>query len=84
MYSLHKFYTIEELKEALHKYIDFYNNHRLQSRYHDQTPNEVRNQALQSETAEQYPISQNNKVKKYYDSLNQKNNSINSITETII
>lgn len=74
MYALHKFYFIDELKAAIHKYIDFYNNHRLQRRFHDQAPVEVRNQALNSDSVKQYPIPENSKTKKYYESLAHKSN----------
>lgn len=75
MYSLHKFYSIEELKNAIDKYVDFYNNHRLQIRYQNQTPIEIRCKAFQSESVEQYPISENYKAKKYYEALTQRSAS---------
>lgn len=79
MYALHKFHSMDDLKIAIHEYIDFYNNRRLQSRFHDQTPIEVRNQALQSETCKQYPIPENSKTKKYYQSFKVKNNDFTSL-----
>lgn len=46
MYYLQKFHTYEELKQAVDKYIDFYNMKRLQKNLKGLTPIEYRNQAL--------------------------------------
>ena len=41
-----KFYTFEELKQAIDEYIDFYNTKRLQKKLKGLTPIEYRNQTL--------------------------------------
>nr|WP_242656542.1 IS3 family transposase [Ruminiclostridium hungatei] len=46
MYYLHKFHTYEELKQAIEKYIDFYNMRRLQKNLRGLAPMEYRNQTL--------------------------------------
>lgn len=46
MYYLQKFHTFEDLKQAIDKYIDFYNMRRLQKRLKGLTPMEYRNQTL--------------------------------------
>lgn len=46
MYHLNKFYRINDLKQAIHQYIDFYNNGRFQSKLKGLVPNEFRAQAL--------------------------------------
>lgn len=48
MYYLHKFYTYEELKQAIDEYIVFYNTKRLQKNLKGLTPIEYRNQTLAS------------------------------------
>lgn len=46
MYYLNEFHSINDLKQAIHKYINFYNNDRYQGKLKDLTPMEYRNQAL--------------------------------------
>lgn len=46
MYYLNQFHDIDTLKEAITKYIDFYNNWRLQPNLKGLTPIEFRNQAF--------------------------------------
>lgn len=46
MYYLDKFYTIDNLKSCIEKYIEFYNTKRLQAKLKCLTPIEYRNQAL--------------------------------------
>lgn len=73
MYYLHKFQTAEGLKEAIDSYIDFYNHKRLQGRFHDQTPMDVRLAAIQAQGAvNQYPIAKNIRIEQYYASLQSK------------
>ena len=74
MYYLYKFESIQDLKCAIDKYVHFYNTIRLQNRFHNQTPMQVRIAALTSESNTQYPIKENKKIKKYYNSLNSKQN----------
>ena len=47
MYYLHKFYSFDELKTSIDDYMNFYNNERLQERFNDMTPMEVRTAALE-------------------------------------
>lgn len=46
MYYLQKFHSYEELKQAVDKYIEFYNKRRLQKNLKGLTPIDYRNQAL--------------------------------------
>lgn len=69
MYYLNEFHEVKTLKKAIDDYIYFYNNERLQERYNNQTPIEVRTHALNSEEIEQYPIAENKKIIKYYQNL---------------
>ncbi|NRZ28336.1 transposase InsO family protein [Clostridium beijerinckii] len=48
MYYLQKFYTYEELRQAIDEYIVFYNTKRLQKNLKGLTPIEYRNQTLVS------------------------------------
>jgi transposase InsO family protein len=43
----YEFKTLEELKEAMEKYIHYYNNNRIHQKLKDRTPCEVRNSALE-------------------------------------
>ena len=70
MYYLHKFHSFEELKTSIDSYMNFYNNERLQERFNDMTPMEVRTAALETvEEPLQYPIKENKRIQKYYDNL---------------
>ena len=70
MYYLRKFHSFDELKTSIDDYMNFYNNERLQERFNDMTPMEVRIEALET-TKEpiQYPIKENKRIQKYYDNL---------------
>lgn len=46
----------EDLVQAISKYIDFYNNRRYQARFESKTPMEVRNEAVDDESPNQYSI----------------------------
>lgn len=71
MYYLNKFHSHKELKEAIENYINFYNNERLQERFNDMTPMEVRTEALNAvEDPTQFPIKENKRIQKYYAQLN--------------
>ena len=70
MYYLHKFHSFDELKTSIDSYMNFYNNERLQERFNDMTPMEVRTGALETvEEPIQYPIKENKRIQKYYDNL---------------
>lgn len=71
MYYLRKFHSFAELKTSIDSYIHFYNNERLQERFNDMTPMQVRTEALNaSEEPAQYPIKENKRIQKYYAQFN--------------
>ena len=72
MYHHHKYESLQDLRQAIHKYIYFYNHQRFQSRFNNQTPIEVREAALNSQVIPQYPIKPNNRIIKYYETISQK------------
>ena len=72
MFKMYKIQNKEDLIEAIDKYIEFYNNHRYQSRYGSKTQMEVRKEAIDKEAAEHYPIAFNARIAKYKESLNNK------------
>lgn len=73
MYYLRKFHSFDELKTSIDSYIRFYNNERLQERFNDMSPIEVRTSALKStEEPIQYPIKENKRIQKYYAQFNTK------------
>jgi len=55
----------QSLRDAIDKYMHFYTYERLQGRFNCKTPAEVRKEALESETAELYPIAENRRIEKY-------------------
>ena len=65
MYYNHKFTDAESLRKAISNYIDFYNNERLQERFGNKSPAQVRAEALGAETPPQYPIAPNRRIQKY-------------------
>ena len=65
MYAMYEIKDEESLIQAIHSYIDFYNNVRLQSRFGNKTPMQVREEALVSENPTQYPIPENKRIKKF-------------------
>ena len=76
MYYLHKFYSFDELKTSIDDYMNFYNNERLQERFNDMTPMEVRALALNTASEPiQYPIKENKRIQKYFLSLDNKQQS---------
>lgn len=72
MYYISVFSNEEELRQAIDKYIDYYNNYRYQERYDNQAPIEVRNTALSNENPTQYPIPVNKKTQAYKKMLETK------------
>lgn len=76
MYYLNDFYSFDELKEAVEKYIKFYNYERLQERFHDMAPMTVRSEALIAEKVVQYPIKENKRIQRYNDDLKTKQYTI--------
>jgi transposase InsO family protein len=65
MYYLHKFEDEKSLRSAIERYIHFYNCERLQARFGNRTPMEVRMEALGSDKPAQYPIPENKRIQKY-------------------
>lgn len=73
---MNKFHSYSELKEAIENYINFYNNERLQERFNDMTPMEIRALALNTAVEPiQYPIKKNKRIQKYYLNLMNKQHS---------
>ena len=65
MYCLYEISDEISLRSAIDKYINFYNNERLQERYGYKTPAEVRAEALSSKCPTLYPIPENKRIQKY-------------------
>lgn len=65
MYQMYEITDEASLRYAINDYIRFYSRERLQDRYNCKTPLEVRNEALQTETVQEYPIAPNKRIKKY-------------------
>lgn len=63
-YYLSDYRTPEDLIERISKYINFYNNERLQKRFTNKTPNHIREQALVGEVPKIYPIAINSTIEK--------------------
>ena len=75
MFKMYKIQNKEDLIEAIDKYIEFYNNHRYQSRYGSKAPMEVRKEAMDKKESKYYPIAFNARIAKYKESLNNKTQS---------
>lgn len=65
MYQMYEITDEESLRYAIHDYMRFYSEERLQERFHCKTPLEVRTEALSIKTPIEYPISQNKRIEKY-------------------
>ena len=65
MYYTRKFTDAASLRKAISDYIDFYNNERLQERFGDKAPAQIRAEALAKEEPVQYPIAPNKRIEKY-------------------
>ena len=65
MYYTRKFTDATSLREAISKYIDFYNNRRLQERFGDKAPAQIRAEALATSVPKRYPIAPNKRIEKY-------------------
>ena len=65
MYYLNHFTDEASLRRAINRYIDFYNNVRMQERFGNRTPAQVRRAALEADIAAQYPIAPNKRIEKY-------------------
>lgn len=81
-YYLNTYRTEETLGKAIDEYIDFYNNERLQKRFDNKTPRQVRLEGLIREIPKFYPIPANNRIKGYWEDIEIKNlNKFNYLTE---
>lgn len=65
MYQMYEINNEASLRYAIKDYLRFYSEERLQDRYHCKTPLEVREEALTSDIAIEYPIPENKRIKKY-------------------
>lgn len=65
MYCMYKITDEKSLREAIKKYIHFYNIERPQERFGYKTPMDVRTEALSSAEPMIYPIAENKRIQKY-------------------
>ena len=65
MYNLYRFTDEASLQKAIEQYIHFYNYERLQERFGNRAPMEVRIAALEAAEPEQYPIPENKRIQQY-------------------
>lgn len=65
MYAMYEITEEESLRMAIHKYMRFYAEERPQDRFCCKTPMEVREEALASKSAIQYPIAENKRINAY-------------------
>lgn len=65
MFYLQNFHDETSLRSAIEQYILFYNTMRLQERYGNKAPLEVRAEALATVTPAQYPIAENKRIQAY-------------------
>ena len=65
MYYMRKFKDADSLRKAISDYIDFYNHERLQERFGDKAPAQIRAEALAADTPKQYPIAPNKRIQAY-------------------
>ena len=65
MYCLYDIHDEQTLIEAIYKYMKFYNRERLQERYGNKTPYEVREEAMKTDRPIYYPIPENKRIKRY-------------------
>lgn len=65
MYAMYEIKDEESLRFALKDYLRFYAEERIQERFKNKTPLEVRGEALSSQQSKEYPIPENKRIKKY-------------------
>ncbi len=80
LYLLYEIHDEESLINSITDYIRYYNEERLQERFNAQTPKQVREAALQAirqkELPEDYPISLNKRIEKYWAGIAAKQESV--------
>lgn len=65
MYQMYEINDEKSLRRAIDKYMDFYTKERLQERFNNQTPYEVRMAALSANEPQIYPIAENKRIERY-------------------
>ena len=65
MYAMYEIKDEETLRFAINDYLRFYTEERIQERYHNKTPLQIRTEALLIEHPKEYPIPENKRIKKY-------------------
>lgn len=65
MYAMYEIKDEETLRFAIKDYMRFYTEERIQERYNNKTPLEIRTEALSAELSKEYPIPENKRIKKY-------------------
>ncbi|SHN48895.1 IS3 family transposase, partial [Desulfitobacterium chlororespirans] len=65
MFNLYKFTDEASLRASIDKYIHFYNYERLQERFDNHAPMEVRAAAVETDSPAHYPIPENKRILKY-------------------
>lgn len=66
---LYSYNTVNEFKEVLQSYLNFYINIRPQKRFKGKTPAQVREEATLSSQPERYPMLVNYEVRRYRNKL---------------
>lgn len=66
---LYSYKTVDEFKEALQSYLNFYINIRPQKRFKEKTPAQVREEAMLSSQPEQYPMLVNYELRRYWSKI---------------
>ena len=70
LYVLHPdIKTKEELIEAIHHTIEYYNENYPKKRFKGKTPAEVRRETLESDTPIIYPIPRNHKIERFWQKV---------------
>lgn len=72
MFILYDIESIEDFNKCLPNYVDFYNNDRPQRRLKGQTPTQVREAALATQSPVGYPILINYRINKYWQTIQTK------------
>ncbi len=65
MYAMYDITDEASLRYAIKDYMRFYSEERIQNRYNNKTPLEVRNDFLKNRVQKEYPIPENKRIKRY-------------------